>query len=156
VRIRQYAYFALRSRHVSAAEITARLGMEPDEISVRASRHADPPRPACHAWKIVCREPGRTIDEQLGPIVDRLWPYLDQLVPLIDELATEDADYGGAVLRVVRYFDGEQGEEEELSAPDAPLRKLPGQHQLLGWVLERKVLEFLLATNVCLDADEYG
>jgi hypothetical protein len=31
-----------------------------------------------------------------------------------------------------------------------------GQHQLLGWVLDREVLEFLPAVDAVLDVDEYG
>jgi len=57
--ISQYAYFGLSSLTTSAAEMTAALGIEPDEISVRASRYGGPkPRPAFHRWEIVCREPG--------------------------------------------------------------------------------------------------
>jgi len=59
-------------------------------------------------------------------------------------------------MQVVRYLNDESGEEEELSSPDAPWQKLSGQHQLLGWALEREVLEFLLATGACFDVDEYG
>ncbi len=156
MRIRQYSYFALKSRYVSAAEVTARLGLEPDEITIRGSRQANPARPVCHMWKIVCREPGLTVDKQLTRIVARLQPYRDQLRSVIDELTAGDAKYGAAVLEVVRYFNDEQGEEEELSPSDAPLQKIPGQHQLLGWGLEREVLKFLLATNAYLDVDEYG
>ena len=156
MRVRQYVYFALHSRQVSAAEITAKLGIEPDEISVRGSRQTDPALPTFHTWKIVCREPGRTVDEQLAPIVERLRPCLDQLVSVIHDLATRDAEHGGAAMQVVRYLNDQWGEEEELSSPDASLQKLPGQHQLLGWGLEREVLEFLLATGACFDVDEYG
>lgn len=156
MRVRQYAYFELRSRHVSAAEMTARLGVEPDEFAVRASRRSAPPRPVFHSWRIVCREPGRTVDEQLTTIAKRLRPYLDRLVPLIGELAAGGAEHDGAVLNAVRFFGDEWGAEEELSPPDASLQKLPGQHQLLGWSLGRELLEFLLVTNAGLDVDEYG
>jgi Domain of unknown function (DUF4279) len=56
VEIEQYAYFALKSAVVPAAEMAERLGMEPDEVSVRGSRVAEPPRPIRHSWKIVCRD----------------------------------------------------------------------------------------------------
>jgi uncharacterized protein DUF4279 len=156
VRIRQYAYFSMRSRHVPAAEITARLGIEPDEIRVRGTRRLDPPVPVRHSWDIVCRRPGMTIDEQIETVVARLRPYTGQLRVLLDELRADDPDYGGGALTVVRYFDDEDGEDEELSPADARLQKLPGQHQLLGWVLSRQVIEFLMALDIELDADEYG
>ncbi|MEU5786400.1 DUF4279 domain-containing protein [Micromonospora purpureochromogenes] len=63
--VSQYVYFALSSERVSAAEITARLGIEPDEIVVRGSRVASPARPGSHRWKITCRKPGLTVDEQI-------------------------------------------------------------------------------------------
>jgi hypothetical protein len=156
MRISQYAYFALYSSVVSAADMAARVGMEPDEISIRGSRNADPPRPVSHAWRVVCRDRGLTVDEQIGWIIKRLHPYRDQIAAFSQELAAQDPEHGGPVLRVVRYFNDPDGEEEELSPPEAALQKLAGQHQLLGWVLDREVLAFLLATGADLDADEYG
>lgn len=156
MRIRQYAYFVLCSSVVSAAEMAARVGMEPDKVSVRGSRKADPPRPVSHAWSIVCKDRGLTADDQIGRIIERLQPCRNQVVALSQELAAHDPEHGGAVLRVVRYFDDPDGEEEEFSPPEAALQKIAGQHQLLGWVLDRTVLEFLLATGAYLDVDEYG
>ncbi len=60
------------------------------------------------------------------------------------------------MLQLVRYFDDEDGEEEELSPSDAPLRKLAGQHQLLGRHLEADSLRFLARVRAAIDADEYG
>ncbi|MEU1543098.1 DUF4279 domain-containing protein [Actinacidiphila glaucinigra] len=55
----QYVYFALISSRTTAQEITAWLGIEPDETTVRGSRRADSPTlPVTHRWKVVCREPG--------------------------------------------------------------------------------------------------
>jgi hypothetical protein len=136
--------------------MAARLGLEPDEVSVRGSRMAAPPRPVSHAWRIVCRERGLTVDQQIGRIMQRLRPHQDQIVAMSQALTSESPRHGGAVLRVVRYFDDADGEDEELSPPGAALQKLAGQHQLLGWTLEREVLEFLLATGAYLDVDEYG
>ncbi|MDN3353086.1 DUF4279 domain-containing protein [Actinomadura sp. DC4] len=152
MRISQYAYFALRSSVVPAAEMTARLGLEPDEVSVRGSRTADPPRPVSHSWKIVCADGGLTVDQQVGRIMERLRPYRDRIVALSQALA----GHGAAVLEVVRYLDDPDGEDEELSPPGVALQKLPGRHRLLGWTLDREVLEFLVATGAYLDVDEYG
>ncbi|WP_329245510.1 DUF4279 domain-containing protein [Actinoallomurus sp. NBC_01490] len=58
MRVRQYVYFALHSSTLPAAEMATRLGLEPDEVSVRGSRTTTPPRPVTHVWKIVCRDRG--------------------------------------------------------------------------------------------------
>jgi hypothetical protein len=156
MRVDQYAYFALHSSVLPAAEMAARVGLEPDEVVVRGSRTADPPRPVEHRWKIVCRERGLRVDEQIDRVIERLGPHRDRIAALSRDLAVRDPEHGGAVLEIVRHFDYPFGEEEELSPPDAELRKLAGQHQLLGWGLDRGVLEFLLETGAYLDVDEYG
>ena len=66
---------------------------------------------------------------------------------------------------MVRYFDDDEGEEEVLTPSRTegvaiPIWsgrvKLPGQHQLLGWHLDRKTMEFLVEVGAEVDADEYG
>ncbi|MGN9805502.1 DUF4279 domain-containing protein [Micromonospora sp. L32] len=154
--ISQYAYFALSSNRVSAAEITARLGIEPDEIVVRGSRLASPVRPASHRWKITCRKPGLTVDEQINRIVDRLFGHAERIGELAVELDNSDGAPGASMLQVVRVFEHPDGEEEDLTSPVEGLQKLPGQHQLLGWHIDARVLEFLRLTRAELDVDEYG
>ncbi|MGN9915747.1 DUF4279 domain-containing protein [Micromonospora palomenae] len=154
--ISQYAYFALSSNRVSAAEITARLGVEPDEIVVRGSRRASPVRPASHRWKITCRKPGLTVDEQVDRIVDRLFGHAERIGELAIELDDIDGAPSASMLQVVRVFEHPDGEEEDLTSPVEGLQKLPGQHQLLGWHIDARVLEFLRLTRAELDVDEYG
>jgi hypothetical protein len=36
------------------------------------------------------------------------------------------------------------------------MKKLPGQHQLLGWHLGTEDLAFLASISAVLDVDEYG
>ena len=43
-----------------------------------------------------------------------------------------------------------------LTETDDGAVKLGGQHQLLGWRLERPVLDFLHLMGAELDVDEYG
>ncbi|WP_155123659.1 MULTISPECIES: hypothetical protein [unclassified Actinoplanes] len=50
--VHQYAYFALSSNQVSAAETTARLLIDPDEVVIRGSRHVEPVRPASTAGRL--------------------------------------------------------------------------------------------------------
>ncbi|HUQ56076.1 GNAT family N-acetyltransferase [Lentzea sp.] len=79
MRVEQFTLFELSSETVPAGEISARLGVEPDE------------RP----WKIVRRGP-ESVDEQIRHVVARLKPIRDELAALAPEVT--------ARLVVVRYF----------------------------------------------------
>ncbi|MFE5207197.1 DUF4279 domain-containing protein [Streptomyces sp. NPDC056600] len=141
--LRQYAYFALFSRHTSADAMTSRLGITPDEVRVRGSRCTEPAvLPVEHSWMIVCREPGLRVDEQITRILDRLRPHSDRVRDLTRQLAGTG---GGAVLQVVRHFDG--AGQDPPGATDDP--------DIFGWHLDRGVLDFLSATGAELDVDEY-
>ena len=152
VRIRQYATFTLFSGSMTAGEITARLMVEPDKIRTRGSRQAAPPVPAHHAWKIVCDHRSLTVEGQVGQVIDRLRPHQDAIAELVREPAADCT----AQLNLVRYFGDDDGEEEERSSPDSRLQKIPGQHQLLGWHLDRGTIAFLAAVHAEIDVDEYG
>ena len=150
--VNQYVYFALFSRDTSAAEITAILGLEPDETRVRGSRMPEPDAiPVFHCWKVVCREPGLRVDEQVARILERLAPHTEAIAALARRLDAEDRQGSGAALEIVRHFNDEAGRK------DHPLRRdaQAGAPDLLGWHLSREVLEFLHATGAVLDVDEY-
>jgi hypothetical protein len=157
MRVQQYVYFALRSVEMSAAEMTVRLGLEPDEAVVRGSRQTAPVLlPAAHCWRVVCRKPGLRIDEQVDAVIDRLFAHADRLGELAAELERLDRGTGASCLQVVRVFEHPEGEDEDLTSPVEGMQKLPGQHQLLGWHLDARTLEFLRRTRAELDADEYA
>ncbi|MFF4424667.1 DUF4279 domain-containing protein [Streptomyces sp. NPDC001549] len=145
----QYVYFALSSERTSAQEMTARLGMEPDETTVRASRIIRPAIPVCHSWKIVCREPGLRVDEQVAHVLDRLRPHTDRIAELARQLSQEPEPGHAAVLEIVRYF---RDADEPGKAGQADPTGKPG---LFGWHLDRDALDFLAATGAVLDVDEY-
>ncbi|MFI9542689.1 DUF4279 domain-containing protein [Streptomyces sp. NPDC052016] len=141
--LHQYAYFALFSQHTSADDMTSQLGIAADEATVRGSRITEPAVvPVDHSWMVICREPGLRVDEQITCILDRLQPHTDRISNLISHLANTG---GGAVLQVVRYFN--DTDQTQPDAADAP--------NLFGWHLDRKVLDFLIATGAELDVDEY-
>ncbi|MFG2823282.1 DUF4279 domain-containing protein [Kitasatospora sp. NPDC048365] len=141
--LHQYAYFALFSRCIPADEITSQLCIAPDEVSVRGSRFTGPrPIRVDHSWKIVCREPGLRVDEQITCILDRLRPHTARIAELAGRLTAND---GGAVLQVVRYFN--DTDLEQPSTTDTP--------NLFGWHLDRAVLDFLTTVGAELDVDEY-
>jgi hypothetical protein len=156
VRISQYAYFAVGSARMPAAEIAARIGIDPDETVVRGSRHAHPARPARHVWRVVCRTPGRTVEEQIARIVERLFEHAGKIGTLAAEIDRAEGAACAATLQVVRVFESPEGEEEDPAGPVDGLEKLPGQHPLLGWHLDARTLEFLRRARAELDVDEYA
>ena len=145
MQLRQYTYFAVTSTELTADAITTRLGIAPDEVAVRGSKRTDPPVPTAHRWEVHADGEGR-IDDQLAALVARLVP----IQHLLQQLVAEGHRCG---LHVVRTF-GEG--EAEAHPPTGELVVISGQHQLLGWHLERSVIAFLAATGIELDVDEYG
>ncbi|MFS8100192.1 GNAT family N-acetyltransferase [Lentzea alba] len=130
MRVEQYSYFALWSETVSAADISVRLGLEPDEVLVRGSRSAEHDVPRAHAWKVVRRSDER-VDEQIQHLVDGLKPVRDGLVEITAETGIT------ASLVVVRRFRD--------SVDDADV----------GWSISAESMEFLAAVRASLDVDEY-
>jgi ketosteroid isomerase-like protein len=129
MKVHQYCYFALKSETMSAADITARLGMDPDEVVVLGSKSAERRVPRSHSWKIVHRGTKR-VDDQIEHVISRLAPVRPGIRTLVDEGAS-------AVLQVVRYFHHRDGGEE------------------FGWHLSPAVLAFLAEVTAALDVDEY-
>ena len=157
--IRQYCYLSLHSPTVTAAEVTARLLLEPDRVAVRGSRRTRPKAiPVHHSWEVLCDLPGLTIDEQLDRVVSRVAPAAADIASWTSELASRGVELS-ARLQVVRNFDDDEGQEDDAHdevVDGVEMRRLGGQHQLLGWHLDRSVLEFLTVTGAELDIDEYG
>lgn len=149
----QYAYFSLTSDEVTAAEISAELGLEADEVRVRGSRTVDPARPACHAWLIYSRRPGLPLDDHITEVLDRIRPVAAVVRALVNGGRVE------ADLQIVRYFNDQDGQDD---LPDPweedghTYEKLPGQHHMLGWFIQREQLELLVRMGAAIDADEYG
>jgi Domain of unknown function (DUF4279) len=161
VRIRQYAYFALISNTLTASDITGRLGIEPDAISIRGSQTPDPPVPRHHSWRITSNDQGLSVAEHMDHIIDRLGSHEAAIGELVLELVAPDTTPRlGSVLGFVRHFENVAGEDEEMSLTEIPhhglLEELPGQHQLLGWHLSPRAIDFLWMTHASLDFDEYG
>jgi hypothetical protein len=140
VSLTQYVYFAISSVGTTADEITQLLGVEPDEVTVRGtlstSLHIIP---FCHVWKVVCREPGLPVDEQIDQVIGRLRPHMEVLTDLTTRLGP-----GSAILQVNRWFNLHD---------DQPSGSSDDTH--LGWHLDRAVLDFLAATGADLDVSEY-
>jgi hypothetical protein len=131
---RQYASFGFWSRRMPASEMAARLGLEPDEISVRGADLVDPPVPSSHEWKVTCRDPEISVDEQVNRLMARLTPFASEISQLAEDL--ERNDCGGARLRIVRH--AKRNDDE----PDT------------GWRLDRDVVRFLQLTRADVTVDE--
>ncbi|MEV7700962.1 DUF4279 domain-containing protein [Streptomyces sp. NPDC086779] len=152
--LRQYVYFALSSRRITAQEITDALGIEPDEIQVHNRRGlpADPARPFSQSWRVVCREPGLCVDEQIAYVLGRIRPRTDRIAELMEKYnrARDEEEPGlEATLEVVRYFNEEEQQDEARTLRER------GDHNLFGWALDRETIAFLAATGTMLDVDEY-
>ncbi|WP_327591113.1 DUF4279 domain-containing protein [Nonomuraea sp. NBC_00507] len=105
---------------------------------------------------MVCRKPGLTVDEQINQILDRLYAHADRIGELATELDQIDGSPGSSVLQVVRVFEHPDGEDADLTSPAEGLQILPGQHQLLGWHLDARALDFLRRAHAELDIDGYA
>jgi hypothetical protein len=150
VKIKQYVYFGISSEELIAESIATRIGLVADKTSARGSRTKNPPRPARHKWEIGSYEPGLDISAHVAAVLARLEPARDEIRALVREGEVQ------AWLQLVRYFDAEDGEEEIIDETPEGLVKLSGQHQLLGWHLDRDTLTFLYDVGAEFDADEYG
>lgn len=137
MRTRQYAYFAIRSETVTAVEIAARLGVEPDRASVRGSKATTPRlRPATHAYELHAKVPaGEQFDVGVAALIARLRPLAEPLAALARE------GHAG-VLQLVRTFDADDA--------DSPAE------DTLGWHLDAAALAFLASIGAALDVDEYA
>ena len=81
---------------------------------------------------------------------------LGRVEPLAEHLRALAS--GGEVtygIQVVRSLDDPDGVEEDLD-DDGELRRLSGQHQLLGFHFDVEVLGRLAALGCSVDFDEYG
>ena len=94
MRLRQYAYFGFTSQNVTAAMITARLGIEPDRILVRDSRTSSPPVPSCHTWRMSCAERGLWVADQISKVIERVRPRQREIAQLTRELLDESPRCG--------------------------------------------------------------
>src|SRR5690349_4354109 len=115
--------------------MTAVLGLEPDEITVRAVDLVDPPVPASHEWMVTCRDADKTVDEQVEDLVQRLAPYTKQIARLAAHL--EQDECGGARLHIVR----------QVNTPTAFMSDS-------SWRLKRQVMKFRPVPNADRSVEE--
>lgn len=150
MRIRQQSCFAVSSPDLSVAELSNRLKVPADQLIVAGSRSPSPKRPIENSWRVTCDTAGLTIGEQVAELVSRLEPARAALKDMAS------AGCARTTLQIVRYFDDEDGEDEDLTGTVPGLERLSGQHQLLGWNMESRIIGFLADVGAEVDVDEYG
>jgi Domain of unknown function (DUF4279) len=150
VKVKQYVYFGISSEMLTAETIAARIDLVPDKTQTLGSRLADPPRPRRHKWEPGSYERGLDVTAHVAVVLARLEPARDEI-----RAPVRDGDVQ-ACLQLVRNFDATDGDEEIIDETPDGLVKLSGQHQLLGWHLDRDTLAFLYDVGAEIDADEYG
>jgi hypothetical protein len=150
MKLRQYVYFAVRSDTIDSERLTERIGIAPDQVAVRGSRHNQPshPVPPSHLWRLRCDEPGLNVGAQIEQLIARLTPAREALRDLI-------VGSGGvqAQLTVVRWFADDEGETEVISRDEHG--EILEHRWLFGWHLDTAALEFLVYVGGELDVDEY-
>jgi len=152
MKISQYVYFAITTETVAPREITVAVGIEPDHVKVRGSRSLKPKvMPPQNSWQIRSDSNGLTVDEHFAKVVARLMPAKQRLREFLNTTACSKARF-----QVVRNFADPDGEEEQECDDPRYGRKLAGQHQLLGWHLEREIVDLIVYLDASFDVDEYG
>lgn len=131
-RVRQYCYFWIASQTVTADQITAVVGIEPDRVTVRGSKSTAPRVvPVEHSWALVC--------DRHGPIADQVTAVLNRIersAHAVRELV--DGHQAWAGLTMVRYF----GDAD-------------GGYEAMGWSLTTEQVALLAAMGACIQSDEY-
>lgn len=148
MKIRQRVYLSVSSDALTPAQVSAALGMPFDREMWRGLKSADPPRPATNRW-FLDAPAGDAVDDRIEALFDRMAPIVGPLQRLSSEGQVE------VVLQVIRSFNDEDGEEEEIVKTDE-YEKLSGQHQYLGFPLSVELMNRLAELDCAIDVDEYG
>ena len=131
---------------MNPSEIAERLGVPFDDAMWQGSRQSDPLIPRTNRWWILAA-PGQIVDDGIEELLARIAPVGDRLLEL------DRSGEAATVMQVVRSFDDEDGIDEDLSDLGG-FRRLGGQHQLLGFHLDLKLMKRLVDLGLELDVDE--
>ncbi len=136
MKLSQYTHFDVRSNILAPAELTRRIGVEPNMAVAKHSQSRGAVlRPKFHMWGVECRDPKLSVGQQIDQLVERLATARDAIREL-----TIDLNETFARLSVARYFGDEDG---------------IGDSNGFGWYLSPEVLGFLAYVRADLDVDEY-
>src|SRR2546423_15540211 len=99
MRVRQRAYFGIRSPELDPEELTRLVGLVPDETRAKASKVAAPPRPAANLWELSSGvDSSANLDDHLDSLLAKIEPASENIRALVQ---SEDVV---AVIQVVREF----------------------------------------------------
>jgi hypothetical protein len=154
VKVRQHVYLGIKSDGVDPGVVSERLGLLPDEVKLRGSRHQGPPPvPRCHLWRL---NSGASPESPLDDHFESLRSRLGNTAGLLRSIQeTQDIT---AVIQVVRSF--EPGpEDRHISEPGRyaeDFEGLRGQHSLVGFGLSPEFVSYAAQAGIGFDFDEYG
>lgn len=155
VKVRQYVYLGITSDDLDPGVISERLGLMPDEVKLRGSRHQGPPPvPRTHLWRF---NSGLTSEElPLDDHFESLRTRLGDSAARLGELLR--TEHVSAVVQVVRYF--EPGpEDRHITEPGRHVgdyERVRGQHPLVGFDIAPDLVAFAAEAGIGFDFDEYG
>lgn len=154
MKVRQYVYLGIKSDGVDPGVISERLGLMPDDVQLRGSRHQGPPPvPRCHLWRLKSgAATDASLDDHFAALRVRLGDSASRLRNLQE---TEEVT---AVIQVVRSFDPGP-EDRHISEPGrvvGDLERLGGQHPLVGFDLSPDLVSYAAEAGIGFDFDEYG
>lgn len=153
MKLRQHVWFIVKSDVLDSSDLTERIGIEPDKVVVRGSRHndrPDKPVPRSHAWELICEEPGINVGAQVEKVLARLAPAREALHDLVES----DRNVS-VVLHIGRHFGDASGQEEVGAIVGDDGKVVREGLWLFGWGLDRAAMEFLVYVGANLDVDEY-
>lgn len=154
MKVRQYVYLGIRSDGVDPGVISERLGLMPDEVKLRGSKHQGPPPvPRTHLWRLNSGASQESpLDDHFESLRVRLGDTADRLRNLQE---TEDVS---AVIQVVRSY-GLGPEDRHISEPGRyreVYERLRGQHPLVGFDISPDLVSYAARAGIGFDFDEYG
>ncbi len=140
---------------VNPDAITSRVQLVPDETKAKGSRIAGPtPVPRFHLWTVKSGCPETAdLNAHLSALAAKIEPYARLIRTFLD---SSEAD---GQFSIVRKF--EAGPELDAIVDvgrygPGNLERLRGQHPLLGFHLDREVIDLATSLGVDFDFDEYG
>ena len=176
MKVRQYAYLSVKSDVLDPDAITQLLGSEPDDAKAKGAKRSHPrPVPRCHLWAV---HSGYSRTSSLTDHFDGLFSKISGHVEILKGLAARDDTC--VIWQVVRNFDpgpedaavlGDSLRDEDmpkhvgapgqleipLDLPSEPaLYTLRGQHPLVGFDIDSKILTFLANAGITMNFDEYA
>jgi hypothetical protein len=127
----------------------------PDETKAKGSRAAGPkPLPRFHLWTVQSGFPDTAeLNDHLAALASKISPFIQHIRSFLDS-----SDAHGQFSIVRKFESGSELETIVDVGRNGPgnLERLRGQHPLLGFHLDREIVDLAHDLGVDFDFDEYG